>query len=177
MPWRTAAASSGRKPPGTRRPAATNQLRLRQHPQEAGAPPPSRSPAPPRSWFSACGGAHCAPWASTSSAAWPPSPYPAHSRGCAAGQRPGGRKGGNLQPPTTGSVRHHGAPRSLAQDPLNGLLSAEVGGVKPPAQVSEAISHRGPQLFVALEEELLLGRTDLVAVPARVATRIEDDEQ
>src|SRR5215216_585494 len=89
----------------------------------------------------------------------------------------GGRMGGNLQPPTTGSVRHHGAPRSLAQDPLNGLLSVEVGGVKPPAQVSEAISHRGPQLFVALEEELLLGRTDLVAVPARVATRIEDDEQ
>jgi len=38
MPWRTAAASSGRKPPGTRRPAATNQLRLRQHPQQAGAP-------------------------------------------------------------------------------------------------------------------------------------------
>src|SRR5829696_7573323 len=177
MPWRTAAASSGRKPPGTRRPAATNQLRLRQHPQQAGAPAAFAITGTAQVLVLCVRWSPLRPWASTSSAAWPPSPYPAHSRGCAAGQRPGGRKGGNLQPPTTGSVRHHGAPRSLAQDPLNGLLSAEVGGVKPPAQVSEAISHRGPQLFVALEEELLLGRTDLVAVPARVATRIEDDEQ
>lgn len=64
--------------------------------------------------------------------------------------------------------------RTLVEDPLRGLLRAEARGIKPPSNVSETVAHRCPKFFVAVEEELILRRANLVAVPTHGSARVED---